>query len=177
MTVIVYRDGVMAADRMQTTGNISEPVRTKIFLVTPKDHVRLVVGLCGCTKGTAAILKHLEQNGTDAGALDLTHLDYKPDHTYGYAVSAYGTVWQIYGDGTCLEPEPQDYYVDGAGYEFAMGACAAGASAVQAVLLAGKHHLACGYGATSVNVKEYLTKGGGQTGHSEESLNDCKSSR
>lgn len=55
-----------------------------------------------------------------------------------------------------------------------MGACAAGASAVQAVLLAGKHHLACGYGATSVNVKEYLTNGGGQTGYSEESLNEGK---
>ena len=177
MTVIVYRDGIMAADRMQTTGNISEPVRTKIFLVKPKDHVRLVVGLCGCTKGTSEMLKHLEKYGTYGGTLDLSHLGYKADHTYGYAVSAYGTVWQIYGDGTCLEPEPQDYYVDGAGYEFAMGACAAGASAVQAVLLAGKHHLACGYGATSVNVKEYLTKGGGQTGHSEESLNDCKSSR
>lgn len=177
MTVIVYRDGVMAADRMQSTGNISEPVRTKIFIVTPKDHVRLVVGLCGTTKGTAEMLKHLGQHGTEGGQLDLAALGYQADHTYGYAVSAYGTVWQIYGDGSCLEPEPQDYYVDGAGYEFAMGACAAGASAVQAVLLAGKHHLACGYGATSVNVKEYLTKGGGQTGHSEESLNDCKSSR
>lgn len=113
MTVIVYRDGIMAADRMQTTGNISEPVRTKIFLVTPKDHVRLVVGLCGNTKGTAEMLKHLGQHGTKGGQLDLTALGYLADHTYGYAVSVYGTVWQIYGDGSCLEPEPQDYYVDG----------------------------------------------------------------
>ena len=71
MTVIVYRDGVMAADRMQSTGNVSEPVRTKIFIVTPKDHVRLVVGLCGTTKGTAEMLKHLEQHGTEGGQLDL----------------------------------------------------------------------------------------------------------
>lgn len=177
MTVIVYRNGVLAADRMQSTANLTEAVRTKIFKVVHQGETPWAVALCGTTKGTAAILKHLEAFGVDGPPIEegLLH-SYEKDHTYGFAVNAYGSVWQVYGDGTWLPQEEQDYFVDGAGYHFAMGACAAGASAVLAVLLTGAQHCHCGYGATSVNVKEYLLHNGHQTAHSEESLDDNRQS-
>lgn len=174
MTVLVYRDGVLAADRMSGTANLSEAVVTKIFKVVHQGETPWAVALCGTTKGTRAILKHLELYGIDCGRIAKEDLPgYEPDHTYGFAINAYGTVYQCYGDGTWLHVEdPQDYYVDGAGYQFAMGACAAGASAVLAVLLTGAQHQHCGYGATSVNVKDYLLHGAHQNAHSQESLDD-----
>lgn len=174
MTVIVYRDGVLAADRMSGTANLSEAVVTKIFKVVHQGETPWAVALCGTTKGSKAILKHLEIYGIDCGRMDKDDLPgYEPDHTYGFAINAYGTVYQVYGDGTWLHVEdPQDYYVDGAGYQFAMGACAAGAGAVLTVLLTGAQHQHCGYGATSVNVKDYLLHRAHQTAHSQESLDD-----
>lgn len=172
MTVIVYREGVLAADRMSSTGNLSEAVATKIHMVVHQGETAWAVALCGTTKGSKAILKHLQLYGVNCDRMDKDDLPgYEPDHTYGFAINAYGAVYQVYGDGTWLHvKDPQDYYVDGAGYQFAMGACAAGASAVLAVLLTGAQHQHCGYGATSVNVKDYLLHGAPQNAHSQESL-------
>lgn len=133
MTIIAYRDGVMAADGVMWRGNVCLPAPPKIK--------RLADGTLFAASGTSAICQWFldafpnlrAPGGPAVAADDLSALIVCPD-------------------GSCLKCDFHllpytvlgPYHAVGASFEFVSGALAAGASAEQAVRLAIEHTDLCG---------------------------------
>lgn len=129
MTVIVYKDGVMAGDGRLTDkrGVIVGENDTKVFKTAD-----YLVGVAG-EADACQILLEATQNGNNPGKLKGTD---------GLRVSRFNQI-EIY-EGLCWFRVNNDYAGIGAGADFAMIACDLGFSAVEACRAAMKRHALCG---------------------------------
>jgi hypothetical protein len=142
MTIIVFRDGVLAADRMTCQEDYYTGDVTKIFNIGP-----FLIGGCGYVHDIQQFKAWVEAGRPE---------DAKPkmgDNFGGMVCSKSGEGYLVerYGDeliGFTLDKF--DYVVDGSGMSIALGALACGATAGDAVLAAIKHDPFCGGGVDSI---------------------------
>lgn len=129
MTTIVYRDGVLAADRRAYSGD-RKPVGTKTKIHRADDGT--LWGVSTNCVGGDAMLKRWVDAGCPAPSSD----DLKPESFELLLVRPNGEVFLANGNLDLTGPLTADYYAAGSGDQYAMGALAMGASAVDAVRIA-----------------------------------------
>lgn len=133
MTIVAYRQGIIAADTAAWSGDLFLGHTHKIA----RRHD-------GALMGGAGLISLLQATLDEFVAIDdLDDLD-GPESDEIELMIAYpdGTVSDVEGDErTLLHPE---FDAVGCGSEFAMGAMAAGATAEQAVAVAIERHMGCG---------------------------------
>lgn len=135
MTVLAYKDGVLAADRRSSFGNA---------IVTTSKIRRgasgMIAGACGHSMKCRAALAWLLDEGADPskwpGSSDVQIL----------AITLDGRIW-IYDDGGHPIEVFDEFAALGSGIGEANVAMACGKSAVEAVLLAAQFNSTCGNGA------------------------------
>ena len=134
MTIITYRDGVMAADRLVTTvHDLTAGTRTKVYKVNG-----WLAGGTGLSEDCAAFVGWIAQG--------LPQERPKLESQFvGIAVSPNGSVHNYNGALVDFALEAP-YYAIGSGDAVAMGAMFAGANAQQAALAACAHNPFCGGG-------------------------------
>lgn len=132
MTVIAYRNGIMAADTQMTMGPIKWRCPSKILT---KDKHLIAISGRNCPSDRQLLdwfkpnLKKLPQlSGYDCSIL---------------VVPPRGHL-QLWDENGGFEPLVTSFYSIGSGAEFAMGAMSAGASAREAVAIAIKWSPTCG---------------------------------
>lgn len=135
MTIIVLRDGIMAADSITTDGWTRRGAVRKI--------VRSKSGIVGAAAGPTAACHHFRQWLLEDDMARAFHPDVG-DEGFG-AILAFpdGTIAKLNAKGqrfTYLAP----WYIEGVAEEVALGALALGASAVEAVKVCIEYHLRCG---------------------------------
>jgi ATP-dependent HslUV protease subunit HslV len=132
MTIIAYKNGIMAADSAVWTGYIYGGEITKI-IKTPNGSL---VGASGnhaiCSKFRAWALLENEETPWEGG-----------DSFYGVIVKKDGTIMMYYDKNGIGEICYEDSHAIGCGYEIALGAMDAGATAIRAVEIAIKRHAYC----------------------------------
>lgn len=137
MTVVVYRDGVMAGDRLVTRGGYRVGYTTKVFRTGDGS-------LWGCAGETASISNFTGWLlGGMEGAMPVP-IDRGETSSYCVLhVDAGGVVRRLEAEGWCCAGG-YGYAVIGSGLAVALGALHAGASARDAVLAAIEHTADCG---------------------------------
>ena len=134
MTIIVYRDGVLAADSLSTAGSVRCGTDRKI--------VRAHDGSLAAAAGTCGSCSEFL---SWANARDCAFPTPDNDDDFeGILVKPDGSIVFYDFKGRAFTPPTDDYYVLGCGYEIALGALAVGATAEQAVAACIKHHALCG---------------------------------
>lgn len=124
LTTIAYSRGVLAADSASTSNGILCGVVTKLAR-SPDGHIAAVAG---STLDCAAIRRWVAGGligETGVSGNDSSGLLIKPD----------GSVHLLGSDGA-LAPIEAEYHATGSGWQIALGAMAAGASAEEAVRIA-----------------------------------------
>ena len=142
MTVIAYRDGIMAADG----GTWSDSI---LCATDTRKIVRLdgrLVACCGQRPDIEAFVIWLRSG---APSRDKPLLNAAKDGDFGAIVADADGVW-LADHSLRLYRAAGDYHVEGAHDGFLRGALAAGATAEQAVRLAVRH---CAYAAGNVQVE------------------------
>lgn len=138
MTVVVYRDGVIASDTLSTYGGTLFTEVQKIG----KTAGGYLIGLCGGTIQCANIIR-------TASALDKNHSfealvkTFSGDgDSFGMIVDPEGTIftWGKDGAARCFS----HWLSVGSGSDFAIGALSMGANSVEAVKIAKKYSTTCG---------------------------------
>ena len=135
MTVMAYRDGMLAADRNCSDGHILHGTRTKIFRAAGGE----IAAGAGPSENCAAFRQWVE-DGRHPGA--------KPELDEKFCailVEADGRVTQ-YDQHLIPFFLEAPYFAEGDGYAVALGAMFMGASAEEAVRAACAHVLGCGGG-------------------------------
>jgi len=141
MTIITFRDGIMAADRGATIDD------TIIVTATPKiarDSNGVLYGCCGTWSKCSAVLEAVRTQARTGGVVDLPLP--KAGDTFEILIA--------FPDGRLrrLTPEGEEnydgvkYFAAGTGMDFALGAMATGADAYSAVAAAIEHSTRCGGG-------------------------------
>lgn len=160
MSVIVYRDGVLAADCQESFGN-GRTKRQKLF----RDRrTGLVLGYVGGTTHGQQLVNWALQDD-----LEPERFPYWPEQTQdseglmatlvvawprSRATGFKGTVKYVEGFGpTWLDVDMDKYLAWGSGTAVALGALYAGADAVTAVKAATEHTTSCGFGVTKYKVR------------------------
>lgn len=134
MTVVAYRDGIMAADSVGWVGDVKVcGTREKVF--------RLPDGsLFGCAGRTSLILKVRDWLSAWPSLPSPPATTKDDDGFEGVLVHwPAGTVYRIDGSDLAVYPVYMPFYCIGAHHEMVWGALAAGASAVEAVEIAVKY--------------------------------------
>ena len=165
MTIIVYRDGVMASDSRITDNGIVRGSVSKIF--------RAPYGLIAGASGEHGAAKRFERwlcdqrfdGGFPAPIASSCGSEFDPKtepgcfsaivvhpSTGGHAAST----WLVDHRGTFF-PIEADFICEGSGREIAMGACAMGAGPVEAVLIAIQYDTGCGGEVQVLNLKPIVT--------------------
>lgn len=137
MTIICYRDGVMAADSLISSMEIRRGRVRKI--------VRTETGwLCGASGYCGEVVRFLEWSRTAIGAAEAKFsIDVEDGDFAAVAVSPAGEVEHFDHKGHRFYVEAP-FYAIGAGREIAIGAMAHGASAEQAAQYAIDWAVSCG---------------------------------
>lgn len=132
MTIIAYRDGVMAADSLATAGDrITGHVKKVFKVMTPRGPE--VFGVAGAATYLPLIRAYLEGKGPIPMPNDVERgLPQADRHGYAVLVASQNGV-RIICDGCEGEASVAPYHVIGCGAEFAQGALAVGKSAEDAV--------------------------------------------
>jgi hypothetical protein len=141
MSVVVYRDGVMAADTRAWSGHGGVPMGRKIKIERLDDGT--LIGATSADVGANEALRKWYKEGADPdldiGCKDgFSFIAVAPD---GKAMIAIGTL-KLSG------PIEGEYFAIGSGCEFALGAMLHGASAVEAVETACTLSMTCALPAT-----------------------------
>lgn len=145
MTTIVYRDGVLAADTRAYSGS-AQPIgnKQKIF--------KIKGGSCFGVSTPAPGLTEEILNWF----LELKNMDHEPvlhDRSFDMLeIDKDGQVWFYHNSFRPTGPITADYYAIGSGAEYAMGAMAMGADAVDAVAAASHHDVWTGSIVTKIDV-------------------------
>lgn len=128
MTTVVYRNGVMAADKMACEGSNKSGKMTKIFRVNG-----YLVGFSGAADCAAALLRWFE-NGADEEAWPDPYNKEDPESTM-LVVSPAGQVmfYERFPVPIIMENE---FFAIGSGADFALGAMQMGADAKTALEVA-----------------------------------------
>ena len=132
MTVIAYRDGIMAADSLATAGDRITGHCKKVFkVVTPRGPE--VFGVAGAATYVPLIREYLEGKGQLPMPNDVERGVPQADrHGYAVLVASRGGV-RVIADGCESAAPDAPYHAIGCGSMFAQGALAAGKSAEDAV--------------------------------------------
>jgi 20S proteasome alpha/beta subunit len=138
MTIIVYRDGVMASDSRITDNGIVRGSVSKIF--------RAPDGTLVGASGEHGAARRFER-WFHAQRPEEIPLEFDPKTEPGMfaaiVVRPDRSTWLVDHRGTFF-PIEADFICEGSGREIAMGACAMGAAAVEAVLIAIQYDTGCG---------------------------------
>lgn len=141
MTTIAYRDGVLAADRMESVGDVRLPSKaTKVH--------RLRDGRLFAWTGDHGVGIKLRQHLNDPKRIAAPDTS---DKGCAIIVDTRGRVWTYESNALAREFAP--YVARGSGLSFALGAFAMGASAKQAVVVAGKFDKSTGRGVKALKVQ------------------------
>ena len=134
MTIVVYRDGVIAADSAGSRGDRLVGYFTKIT----KTDAGMLAGAEGEAGCIETFLKWVREGCTPDNVPD-----FKEDHVSGFTVNPRGV---ITGYNWMFQPYVVDwpFYGVGSGYAVAQGAMEAGATAERAVEIAIKYCDGCG---------------------------------
>lgn len=142
MTTVVFKDGVMAADRQGTYNGVIHP-----------SNIYKLLELNGCTYGFSGCLMNINKakRWLEEGrpSMDKLGLDKESFCYLKYDNKLY--LGWIYDD--CYvheEPIDKGFYAIGSGSEFAIGAMEAGADAEKAVEIACNHDIYSGGGVDAV---------------------------
>lgn len=128
MTIIVYRDGIMASDRLLCADDLRATVGCRDKITVTKDG-----SLLGCTGSTAQAIQM--ERWAHKGAKG----DFKDaGKVRGILVRRDGTIYHIDNFGVPVKIEAA-YHAMGSCQDFAFGCLAAGKSAVETVELCIKH--------------------------------------
>lgn len=135
MTVIAYRDGIMAADSVGTVGDMAVGDHRKVV----RSALGFIAGASGDSGDSQRFLGWILDHGPKNGE---SFVPNDPDMGCMW-VSPDGTVTRLGMKGTpYIITAP--FHAMGAGREIALGAMAAGATAEQAVEIAIKYIFGCG---------------------------------
>jgi len=139
LTVIAYRDGILAADSLLTFGGTRGGYARKIMR-----HGSLLIGFCGKSTNFEAF-----RNWVAAGMVGT----FKSDDGNVFIIPPAGPAI-VWGTGETPWRETAPYWALGDGDEIALGAMAAGASAPEAVRIAIEHKTSCGGEVVILNRQE-----------------------
>ena len=150
MTTIAYRDGVLAADRLITQGDARFGYTRKVAL-SPAGHIG---GAAGGLHDVESFLRWID-GGCEDDPPDVT----SSDEPTGILVMPDGTI-NLWNGHSVLVPVRGPFVADGSGWKLAIGAMAAGASAIQAVEIASLYDTGTGGGIDSVTLPRRARKKG-----------------
>jgi hypothetical protein len=138
VTIIVYRDGVLAADSQTTYGNVSYNDSRKVL----KSNGHLY-GSSGVASECASFMKWAKtQNGP---------IPYMRKGN-GLAITPAGKIMLVGQGSNEFREIYSDYYCIGNGEDVALGALYMGATAIEAVKAAIEHNIYCGGKVLSVKL-------------------------
>jgi 20S proteasome alpha/beta subunit len=133
MTTIAYKDGVLASDGKITAGGcVTNLTSKKIFRVNSA-----WIGVCGTVADWGLVVDYLNNNGTPIPPTAEFDCIYMPDK--GKAV-----ILEVCKGGILREIAFAPPFAIGSGGNFAIGAMAHGASAIEAVKIACKYDVYSG---------------------------------
>lgn len=133
MTIIVFRDGVLAADSQITTGGIFDVAIKKIAA----NKAGWLGGSCGDLGAVSAFAAWIERGNKKL-------LEFEAEDKFeGILINPLGAVLYVEKHGR-KTPMSADYYTLGSGGNVALGALAHGATAIEAVEIAIKLVTSCG---------------------------------
>lgn len=134
MTAIAYRDGVMAADTLESAGGVLTGHTRKI--------VRTPDGSLVAAAGSATIC-HAFLEAAVSGSAENFRPDIKGDHSFSaILIKSSGAMWYFDDFGCC--PTKAEFVACGCAHDMLIGAMAHGASASEAVAVAVKYDRRCG---------------------------------
>lgn len=142
MTIVAYKDGVMAADKQTTSANMGMTV-TKIR--------RLHGGSLAGASGNASMCRRLIQ-WVDAGGDPKDYPDGK--HECIVLVVRPGGHIHLFDEGPTPIDIEDSYVAIGSGRDFAMAAMYMGASAEEAVAVASHFENNCGRGIDTLSLRD-----------------------
>lgn len=147
MTIIVYRDGVLAGDRMCSTDyDLINGYHTKIH-----SHRGVSWGGCGSAQDCAAFNEWVTTGRSNA---NMPELDNDKDTGFiGLVIETDGTI-RHYNGRLYSFPIENPFHAIGNGDMVAYGAMAMGATAEQAVEIASRFVLGCGGGIDVLRLHE-----------------------
>jgi hypothetical protein len=138
MTVIAWKDGIIAADRCASTGVLKVPAKKLIR------HGNSVLATCGPVDFGAALVNWFKD-----GCKHETWPECQKRDDYSILVVANSNGVFLYYQLPVYVDRTRPYGAVGDGAQLAIGAMAAGASATQAVEIANLHCASCGFGVDS----------------------------
>lgn len=155
MTVIAYKDGVLACDSLWSDGDIRATFKTKIRKLSNG----LYVGTSGDNDDRAIIKLISDIEVTDDLSIDdfpsvaqLQELNQsmsmliihpRSDTNKIYVISTTNSGSESEGEGNSVYEITQDFYAVGSGSHVALGAMAAGANAEEACKIASRFEMHC----------------------------------
>ena len=137
MTIITYKDGIMAADSASFRGYMMVSHNNQKIIKTKKGYL---VGASGKSVVCDAFRKWATEHHDNNPDLEWVSDD---DEFQGIIVIDDRIVFEYFGKDTNPTIGNTEYYSIGAAYEMALGAMHAGASAEQAVAICIKYHAYC----------------------------------
>ncbi len=144
MSVIAWRDGIIAADKMMTETGLHN-VCTKIFKINDNE----VLSFAG-EIAQGLILVEWYKNGKKEE--DWPKFQLTDDWTRLIVASAAGVL--IYDNHPVAIPIEDEFQAWGCGRDYAMGALSMGASAREAAEVACTHNVYCGNGLDIFNLRD-----------------------
>jgi ATP-dependent protease HslVU (ClpYQ) peptidase subunit len=131
MTTIAYRDGVMAADTQVTEGNMVFAQATKLRRLADGT----LIGMAGDMMPCAKLLRAIDGKGFE----DIEPIAKDCKGAWALVVNPERRVFMLQGGKAGgLAELHGDFFVEGSGAPYALGAMAAGAGAKQAVEIAAR---------------------------------------
>lgn len=149
MTVIVYRNGVLAADKLGTRTGFRSDFVTKVW----RRADGVLVGGCGASSLTYAFTQWVLDGEEKFKRPGLRAED--ENSAGAIIIRANGAMEEH--DFMGWHPVSGEFWAAGTGAEAALGALHMGASAIEAVEVASKICIHCGGGVDSVSLKGELT--------------------
>lgn len=134
MTTIVWDGRMMVGDRQSTWGTTPTLTR-KVYRVSHPEHGSWVFGSCGSTADCQAFARWANGNEQVPKFTDLRVL----------AVNEKGEVWTFSHEGNWAQIGTEQWAI-GSGADYALGAMAYGATALEAVQIAAKLDVNTGFG-------------------------------
>ena len=146
MTVVVYRDGILAGDNCSWSDGIRRK-STKVFRFYSWGELHLV-GFTGQEGYCRQVLNWLQEKEAKP-----VYLDKDTEHYQCALLVRNGVIYTL-NNALDLIPTDEEYFAIGAGQEIAWGALHAGATAEEAVMIVQHRSNYAAFGATKVSIHE-----------------------
>lgn len=158
MTVIAYRDGVLAADTLEVFDDAGKTYCSKLHRITTGKHRGDIIGVSGGSfiGGLLTAWYTDPQHHDKPDMADFQDTD-DADGCRALVVKRDGSVWLTNATGVLL-PRHDRFFAIGHGAPFAMGAMAAGRSAREACRIACRFSEYCGLPIQTMKLPERVRK-------------------